>query len=112
MLIVTKGQLMEEFFPILFGVLFCAVLLWFFLCHRMFVILRTRHPEKFEAMGKPSLIMNNSFSNNLSFMKFLFKMEWQDLNDESVATLGKSMLVFFALYVILFMFLLISVLSH
>ena len=75
----------------------------------MFGILRTRHPEKYEAMGKPSLIMNNSISNNLSFMKFLFKREWEELNDEGLATLGKSMLIFFAAYTIMFISIFISV---
>ncbi len=100
---------MKEIFPILFGILFCSVFIWFYLCHKMFGILRIRHPKKYEAMGKPSLIMNNSISNNLLFMKFLFKREWQELNDNGLATLGKSMLVFFAFYIILFFSLFISV---
>jgi hypothetical protein len=60
-------------------------------------------------MGKPSLIMNNSISNNISFMKFLFKREWKELNDPALSTLGQSMLVFFAIYTIGFVILLISV---
>lgn len=99
---------MNEVFPILFGILFCLVFVWFYLCNRMFKILRIRHPEKYEAMGKPSLIMNNSISNNLSFMKFLFKREWQELNDQSLATLGNGMLIFFVTYTILFFGLFIS----
>ena len=75
----------------------------------MFKILRTRHPEKYEAMGSPSLIMNNSLSNNISFIKFLFKREWQDLNDAGLASLGKGMLAFFIIYSVLFLGLFISV---
>ncbi|WP_444895967.1 hypothetical protein [Microbulbifer sp. SSSA005] len=94
---------MKEVFPIIFGVLFCSVFVWFFLCYRLFKILETRHPDKYASMGKPSLIMNNSISSNISFMKFLFKREWRDLGDSGLATLGKSMLVFFAVYMMGFL---------
>ena len=96
-------------FPILFGILFCSVLVWFYLCHKIFGILRTRHPEKYEEMGKPTLIMNNSISNNLSFIKFLFKREWLELNDEGLSKLGNAMLVFFAVYTVGFLFMFVSV---
>ncbi|WP_432454693.1 hypothetical protein ACRRS0_04260 [Agarivorans sp. QJM3NY_29] len=100
---------MKEVFPIMFGVLFCSVFVWFFLCYRLFKILETRHPEKYESMGKPSLIMNNSLSSNITFMKFIFKREWRELNDSGLATLGKFMLVFFAIYIVGFLTLLFSV---
>ena len=100
---------MNEIFIILFGVLFCSVFVWFFLCFRIFEILETRHPETYEAMGKPTLIINNSISNNISFLKFLFKRESKELNDPALSTLGQSMLVFFAIYSVGFVFLLISV---
>jgi hypothetical protein len=68
------------------------------MCHRMYKLLRTRHPEKYEEIGKPSLIMNNTFSNNISFIRFLFGRQWKSMNDEGLATLGNVMLVFFTLY--------------
>lgn len=102
---------MKEVFPIMFGVLFCSVFVWFFLCYRLFKILETRHPEKYESMGKPSLIMNNSLSSNITFMKFLFKREWRELSDSGLATLGKFMLVFLAIYTFGFFLLLFSVLQ-
>ncbi|WP_339075312.1 hypothetical protein [Teredinibacter turnerae] len=100
---------MKDVFPIMFGVLFHSVFVWFFLCYRLFKILEARHPEKYESMGKPSLIKNNSLSSNITFMKFLFKREWRDLEDSGLATLGISMLVFFAIYVIGFLTLFFSV---
>ncbi len=100
---------MKQLFPILFGVLFCSVFVWFFLCYRIFKILETRHPEKYESMGKPSLIMNNSLSNNIAFMKFLFKREWRALSDSGLETLGNFMLVFFAIYTAGFLALFFSV---
>lgn len=104
-----KEYEVKEVFPIMFGVLFCSVFVWFFLCYRLFKILETRHPEKYESMGKPSLIMNNSISSNITFMKFLFRREWRELDDSGLATLGKSMLVFFAIYMVGFLTLFFSV---
>lgn len=100
---------MKEVFPIIFGILFCSVLIWFFLCFRLFKILETRHPDKYESMGKPGLAANNSISSNLKFMKFLFKREWRELNDSGLALLGKFMLVFFSIYSIAFLVLFTSV---
>ena len=74
----------------------------------MFKILKTRHPKTYEAMGKPSLIMNNSISNNISFIKFLYGRHWRKLNDEGLEILGKVMLVFFLLYLIGFVLILIA----
>jgi hypothetical protein len=82
----------------LFGILFGAVAIGFFLIHRVYEILEKRHPEKYEAMGSPSLIMNNSISNNISFMKFIFKLEWKDLGDPSLSNLSRFLLVYFVVY--------------
>jgi hypothetical protein len=85
------------------------VFVWFALCHRLFKSLQTRHPEKYEAMGRPSLIINNSLSNNISFMKFLFKREYLDLNDPGISKLAQFMLIYLLVYLIGFMFLFLSV---
>ena len=89
---------MIEIMPIVSGILFCSVFVWFYLCHRLFKILETRHPEKYESMGKPSLIMNNNLKSNKSFMKFLFGKEWQQFNDDGLTALSKCMLYFFVFY--------------
>lgn len=99
---------MKELFPIIFGLLFVLVFVWFALCNWLFKRLETRHPEKYEAMGKPSLIMNNSISNNISFIKFLFKREYLDLNDPAISNLAQFMLVFFLVYSIGLMFLILG----
>ncbi len=78
--------------------LLSAVAIGFFLIHRVYKILKNRHPEKYEAMGSPGLIMNNSISNNISFMKFIFKLEWKDLGDPSLSNLSGFLLVYFVVY--------------
>ncbi|ATX80710.1 hypothetical protein Ga0123461_2309 [Mariprofundus aestuarium] len=100
---------MEELFSTMFTVLFCSVFVWFFLCFKLFKILETRHPETYKTMGSPTLIMNNSLSNNISFMRFLFKREWRDLNDDGLSSLGKGMLTFFVIYSICFIFIFFAV---
>lgn len=92
---------MEGVFPILFGVLIFSVLVWFFLCTRLFRSLAARHPEKYESMGKPSLIMNNSPSSNIAFMKFLFRGEWRALGDPGLSSLSRLMVVLFVAYSLL-----------
>lgn len=95
----------------LFLALICAALVWFILCHRMFGILQTRQPQRYAEMGKPSLIKNNSLSNNLAFLKFLLRRDWKTLDDEGVALLGNTLLVLFAACSILFGYLVFVVLS-
>jgi len=74
----------------------------------MFKALRLRHPDKYESMGSPSLIMNNTLSNTISFIKFLIKREWQELNDSSITSLGKGMLTFLIIYLLFYHYLLIN----
>lgn len=83
-----------------FGILFISVFIWFALSYRMFKLLKARHPEKYSAMGKPSLITNNSISNSFAYNKFLFKREYLELNDPELAKLGKFMRVFSILYMV------------
>ena len=82
----------------MFIVLFGFIALWFFLCTRMFKILRTRHPDVYERMGSPSLIMNNTISSNLKFMKFLFTRRWTRMPDKGLCQLGDFMLAVFVIY--------------
>ena len=103
-------ELIKELFPIVFSVMFISVFVWFGLCVRLFRLLETRHPDKYNAMGRPSLIMNNSISNNILFMKFLFKREYSELNDPSVSRLGQLMRAFFFVFLVVFMFMFLGML--
>lgn len=86
------------------GVLLVAMLFaWFYLCHQMFKILRERHPETYEAMGRPSLVLNNSISNNVAFLRFLCARGWRYLGDPQLAGLGKCMIGVGSVYILLFL---------
>lgn len=94
---------MTVLYPII-GVLLLAMLFaWFYLCHQMFKVLRERHPETYEAMGKPSLVLNNSISNNAAFLRFLCARGWRDLGDPQLTGLGKRMLGVGSVYILLFL---------
>jgi hypothetical protein len=53
--------------------------------------------------------MNNNLSNNISFMRFLFKREYVELNDPVVSRLSSAMLEYLIVYLIGFMILFFSV---
>lgn len=92
---------MSDGVEILFFVLFISVFVWFWLCSRLFQMIKVRHPEKYNLMGMPHLFKNNTPTTNIAFFKFLLKREWRSLNDEDISKLGKIMSVFIVIYTFL-----------
>ncbi len=76
----------------------------------LFKILETRHPIKYNSMGRPSLFRNNSPTTTLILINFILKREWRELNDLGLMILGRSMLIFFTAYLICFFTLIILIL--
>ncbi len=101
-------ELMKEVIPVVFGLMLISVFIWFGFCIRLFKLLETRHPKKYDAMGRPSLIMNNSISNNILFAKFLFKQEYRELNDPLIVKLGEFMRRFLVVFLVVFLFLVLG----
>jgi len=87
---------------ILFAVLFGMVIVWFVLIKLLFNRLEVTHPQKYEAMGRPSLFLRNNIATGWATMKFLFAREHRSLNDSYLSKLSDAMLVFFAIYLLLF----------
>ena len=88
---------------VLFFVLFGMVIVWFVLIKLLFNRLEAAHPQKYEAMGKPSLFLRNNIATGWATMKFLFAREHRALNDPYLSKLSDAMLVFFAIYMVLFL---------
>jgi hypothetical protein len=86
----------------LFVVLFGMVVVWFVLIKLLFNRLEAAHPQKYEAMGRPSLFLRNNIATGWATMKFLFAREHRTLNDNYLSKLSDAMLVFFAIYLLLF----------
>lgn len=76
------------------------MLVWFYLCHKLFNLLKQSHPSVYETLGNPSLLSNSTLANNVSLIKFLFGRHWRELDDPSLSKLGQSMLWFFKLYLL------------
>jgi len=85
-------------FPILFGM----VIVWFVLIKLLFNRLERAHPQKYEAMGRPSLFLRNNIAGGWATLKFLVAREHKTLDDSYLSKLSDAMLVFFAVYLLLF----------
>lgn len=87
----------------IFSALAPMVLIWFGLCIWTFRRLERNHPEKYSAIGRPSLFLRNSLENNWLFLKFLWRSEYSVLNDQALSRTCKLMKVFLAVYCVLFL---------
>jgi len=94
----TFQTLSVAFVPVLFGM----VIVWFVLIKLLFNRLERAHPKKYEAMGRPSLFLRNNISTGWATLKFLIAREHKLLNDSYLSKLSDAMLVFFAIYLVLF----------
>jgi len=90
--------LLVALFPVLFGM----VIVWFVLIKLLFNRLEQAHPQKYEAMGRPSLFLRNSIAGGWATLKFLAGREHRALNDSYLSKLSDAMIVFFAIYLLLF----------
>jgi hypothetical protein len=94
----TPQALSVTLFPLLFGM----VIVWFVLIKLLFNRLERLHPQKYEAMGRPSLFLRNSIAGGRATFKFLAAREHKSLNDSYLSKLSDAMLVIFAIYLLLF----------
>ncbi len=85
-------------FPVFFGM----VIVWFVLIKLLFNRLERAHPQKYEAMGRPSLFLRNHIAGSWATLKFLVGREHRALNDRYLSKLSDAMLIFFAVYLLLF----------
>jgi hypothetical protein len=63
---------------------------------RLFRRLENRHKAVHESIGSPSLIMNNTPRNNILFLRWIWKREFQALEDSdsvALASLVRSLLI-------------------
>lgn len=93
----------ETLSNVVFVFLGCMVAVWFVLIKLLFNRLEALHPQKYEAMGRPSLFLRNNIATGWMTMKFLFAREHKTLNDSYLSRLSDTMLVFFAIYLLVFL---------
>lgn len=87
----------------LFFVLFGMVVVWFVLIKLLFNRLDRAHPGKYEAMGRPSLFLRNHIAGSWATLRFLVTREHKQLNDGYLSKLSDAMLVYLAVYLLLFL---------
>ena len=99
--------------PVSFGMaLFVMVIVWFVLIKVLFGRLERKHPQKYEAMGRPSLFLRNNIATGWATMKFLFAREHRALNDSYLSKLSDAMLAYLSVYLLLFFGLMVWVPSQ
>ena len=79
-----------------------------YLHYQLLSILRDAHPVKWQELGSPTLVLNNSMKNSLAVLKFLRNREHLGMDDQrltkiSVALwyLGRIYLIFFTVVILL-----------
>lgn len=72
---------------ILMGVLFITGFIWDTL---FFKHLKKEHSEKWNELGRPTIILNNSIKNNISMSFFIKNREYEKLNDPELTRLGNK----------------------
>ena len=88
-------------FPIIFTMLALMVSVWFVKISQFFNYLKSTHPAEFEAIGSPSLITNNTPSNNIKSLKFILGKRPAELNDELLMGKCRFLKRFFYIYMAL-----------
>jgi hypothetical protein len=65
---------------------------------RLFAIMKLRTPDAYASIGAPHIILNNTLSNNLLFVRFLLGRQYANLGDAGVRRLCAFLRAFFWLY--------------
>lgn len=86
-------------------VLLGMVILWFGLCSWLFRRLERLHPEQYEALGRPPLVLRNNLENNGRFLRFLWSGQYAHLQVPLLGKVCRFMKVFFFVYLALFLLL-------
>ena len=93
---------MSALLPILFVALVVSAVIGLILQHSFLTRLRTRHVQTWEALGRPALLLNNSLTNSVAVLRFLWRREYCALGDSQSVRLASTLRVFLAVYVLLF----------
>jgi hypothetical protein len=98
----TTQQTFEALWPLLFFVLMVCVVIGFTLTSRFHRLLRERHPEVYDSLGRPTLFLNNSVQNGWASLRFILGGHFQTLGDPEVVRLCRLIRIFFFCYTLFF----------
>jgi len=89
--------------PILFVALFVSAICGLALQWTFLSRLRGQHLPTWEALGRPTLFLNNSIMNSTAVLRFLWRRGYRTLGDEQLARLGNFLRCYLAAYLLFFM---------
>ena len=84
----------EQFRPFLFGILMLSVVVGLALTARLHRLLRTRQPDVYDSLGRPTLFLNNTIRNGWAFQRFLLGGHFQEIDDPETLRLCRFMRIF------------------
>ncbi len=87
---------------LMIGAMFIMVPIWFFSVTKYLKYIRENHSEVYKEMGEPSLFVNNTPSNNISFLRYVFGNKYLATNDNQL--ISKSLFLKRLFYIYLFTF--------
>ena len=82
--------------------MFAMVIGWFVMLKIMFNRLERLHPQKYEAMGRPTLFLRNNIYTGWMTLKFIGLREHRSLADATLSKLSDFMFGYFLLYLAVF----------
>jgi hypothetical protein len=89
----------DPLFPA-FAIFMAATVAWLALVWRLFTLMKARTPDAYASIGQPHVILKNTISNNLLFMRFLLGGGYANVNDDGVRKLCAFLRVFFWCYLV------------
>ena len=92
---------------ILFGLFVFLILLagvGIFYYQKMLSILKVNHIEKWNSLGSPTILKNNSINNQKLIMAFLNKKEYLSSNDPKLISLANFLRIYHKIYIAIFIF--------
>jgi hypothetical protein len=95
---------MRALLPILFITLLVSAGVGLALQHVLLSRLRTRHAQTWEALGRPTLFFNNSITNSVAVLLFLWRRDYQTLGDKGSVRLASFLRSYLTVYLVLFVF--------
>lgn len=96
-------------FVVIFPILGIMVAIWFMQVSKLFKYLKEKHPKEYDAMGAPTLFMNNTPRNNIAFLRFIQGVRPSQLGDDHLVSWCRFLTKFFYVYMLLFGVLFFSV---
>lgn len=96
---------------ILVAAMFCMVPIWFVLISKYFVFLRENHPQVYKDMGQPTLLGNNTPSNNIAFIRYVCGNKYLASSDGQLISKSLFLKRFFYTYLVVFISIIVGMAS-